>query len=92
MDPGTWTIPRTIPIKYFCNNNNNNKVNKTDATLLPLTPHNTVLYHLCSRGGEHPLLNIEDSGGLRREQTLDQANKRAYSSISYFKTCPLGTF
>lgn len=31
----------------------------------------------------------EDSGGLHREQTLDQANKRAYSSkISYFKTYP----
>lgn len=74
MDPGTWTIPRTIPTKDFCNNNNN-KVNETDATLLSLTPHNTVLYHLCSRGGEHPWLNIEDSGGLCREQTLDQANR-----------------
>lgn len=77
MDPGTRIIPRTIPIKDFCNNNNKNKVNKTDATLLSLIPHKTVLYHLCSRGGEHPWLNIEDSGGLRREQTLDQANKRA---------------
>lgn len=69
MDPGAWTIPRTIPTKDFYNNNYN-KVHKIDETLLSITLHNTVLYHLCSRGGEHPWPNTERTQEVSTENKL----------------------